>query len=38
MKAKSVCTVRKAKMVLAFVWTGSFVLAVPTIFIQVRTF
>ncbi len=35
MKAKSVCTVKKAKIVLAFVWAGSFLLAVPTIFIQV---
>jgi hypothetical protein len=35
MKAKSVCTVRKAKIVLAFVWIGSFVLAIPTVFIQV---
>jgi hypothetical protein len=36
LKAKSVCTVSKAKIVLAFVWAGAFILATPTIFIQVR--
>ncbi len=35
MKAKSVCTVSKAKKVVGFVWTVSFLLGAPTILVQV---
>lgn len=35
MKAKSVCTVSKAKKVVFIVWIASFILATPTLIVQV---
>ena len=36
MKAKSVCTVSKARKVVVVVWFSSFILAVPTLIVQVH--
>ncbi len=37
MKAKSVCTVSKANKVVAVVWVMAFLLATPTLYVQVST-
>ena len=38
MKAKSVCTVSKANKVVALVWVLSFLLATPTLYVQVKKY
>ena len=38
MKAKSVCTVSKAKKVIVLVWLASFIMGMPTLVVQVGVF
>ena len=38
MKAKSVCTVSKAKKVIGLVWLASFIMGMPTLVVQVGVF
>ena len=38
MKAKSVCTVSKAKKVIVLVWLASFIMGMPNLVVQVGVF